>query len=67
MEKAVKFFAGRNTKTLACKIAESFGSKISSLSIVEFSDGEFEPSFDETCNSNILYYIIIYFILEIFT
>jgi len=57
MEKAVKFFAGRNTKTLACKIAESFGSKISSLSIVEFSDGEFEPSFDETVRGSDVYLI----------
>ena len=48
MEKPIKFFAGGNTKYLASQIAKSYGSEISSSSIVEFSDGEFEPSFDET-------------------
>ena len=48
MEKPIKFFAGANTKYLASQIAKSYGSEISSSSIVEFSDGEFEPSFDET-------------------
>ncbi len=57
MEKVVKFFAGRNTKLLASKIAKSFGSNLSSLSIVEFSDGEFEPSFDETVRGSDVYLI----------
>ena len=48
MEKPIKFFAGDNTKYLASQIAKTYGSEISSSSIVEFSDGEFEPSFDET-------------------
>ena len=48
MEKPIKFFAGANTKYLASQIAKSYGLEISSSSIVEFSDGEFEPSFDET-------------------
>ena len=48
MEKPIKFFAGANTKYLASQIAKAYGSEISSSSIVEFSDGEFEPSFDET-------------------
>ena len=48
MEKPIKFFAGSNTKYLASQIAKSYGSEISSSSIVKFSDGELEPSFDET-------------------
>ena len=48
MKKPIKFFAGRNTKQLATKIAKQFGSELSTSSIVQFSDGEFEPSFDET-------------------
>lgn len=48
MNRPVKFFAGRNTKDLAEKIANAFSSEISSSSIIDFSDGEFEPSFDET-------------------
>jgi ribose-phosphate pyrophosphokinase len=57
MNRPVKFFAGRNTKHLAAKIATVFGSKLSSSSIVEFSDGEFEPSFDETVRGSDVYLI----------
>ena len=48
MNKHVKFFSGRNTRNLAVKIANAYGSDLSTSSVVEFSDGEFEPSFDET-------------------
>ena len=48
MERPIKFFAGNNTKSLAGKIANAFGAKLNKSSIIEFSDGEFEPSFDET-------------------
>ncbi|HIG32092.1 MAG TPA: ribose-phosphate pyrophosphokinase [Flavobacteriales bacterium] len=48
MERPIKFFAGNNTKHLAKQIANAFGAQLNTSSIVEFSDGEFEPSFDET-------------------
>jgi ribose-phosphate pyrophosphokinase len=48
MERPIKFFAGNNTKYLAGKIANAFGVELNKCSIIEFSDGEFEPSFDET-------------------
>ena len=48
MERPIKFFAGSNTKYLANKIANAFGVELNKSSIIEFSDGEFEPSFDET-------------------
>ena len=48
MERPIKFFAGSNTKYLANKIANAFGVELNKCSIIEFSDGEFEPSFDET-------------------
>ena len=48
MKKPIKFFAGRNTKHLAKEIASAFGVELNHSSIVDFSDGEFEPSFDET-------------------
>ena len=48
MERPIKFFAGINTKHLAEKIANAFGVELNNSSMVEFSDGEFEPSFDET-------------------
>ena len=48
MKNEIKFFAGRNSKLLAEKIANSYGSKLSDSSVIDFSDGEFEPSFNET-------------------
>ena len=48
MERPIKFFAGSNTKHLANKIANAFGVELNKSSMIEFSDGEFEPSFDET-------------------
>ncbi len=48
MKRPIKFFAGSNTKHLAKKMANAFGIRLNTSSIVQFSDGEFEPSFDET-------------------
>lgn len=48
MSSAVKIFAGNASKPLAKKIAASYGIPLGAVSIVHFSDGEFEPSFDET-------------------
>ena len=48
MKHPIKFFSGRESKVLAEKIANSFGTNLGNQSVVEFVDGEFEPSFDET-------------------
>ena len=48
MKRPLKFFAGNNTKHLAKQIANTFGVELNKSSMVDFSDGEFEPSFDET-------------------
>ena len=48
MDKPVKFFSGRASRVLAEQIANSYGSQLGKSSLVDFSDGEFEPSFDET-------------------
>ena len=45
MEKPVKFFSGRASRALAEQIAKAYGAGLGKESIVEFSDGEFEPSF----------------------
>ena len=57
MARSIKFFAGNNTKHLAGKIANAFGVELSSASLVEFSDGEFEPSFDETVRGSDVFLI----------
>jgi len=48
MKRPIKFFAGNSTNHLAKQIANAFGVELNKSSMVEFSDGEFEPSFDET-------------------
>ena len=55
MNRSVKFFAGNNTQCLAEKIASCYGTKLSKASFVKFSDGEFEPSFDETGNEGLYF------------
>src|SRR3982750_3942407 len=44
----VKLFAGTGTKDLAHKIAESYGKPLGNVTLSKFSDGEFQPSYDET-------------------
>ena len=46
MDKQVKFFSGRASRKLAEQIAIAYGGNLGKESVVEFSDGEFEPSFD---------------------
>ena len=48
MNSSVKIFGGSASQEIANKIAQNFGIPIGDVSIVHFSDGEFEPSFDET-------------------
>ncbi|MGV3508641.1 MAG: ribose-phosphate pyrophosphokinase [Sphingobacteriaceae bacterium] len=44
----VKLFAGSGTKELADKIAKSYGKDLGDVTLSRFSDGEIQPSFDET-------------------
>ena len=44
----VKIFAGSGTKDLAQKIAEAYGKPLGDITLSRFSDGEFQPSYDET-------------------
>ena len=46
--KTVKIAAGRATEKLAVKIAEACGKTLAEVEIMNFSDGEFQPSFSET-------------------
>ena len=41
-------FTGRQTVELAGLIAKSYGSPVGQVNIQQFSDGEFQPSFDES-------------------
>ena len=48
MEAKVKLFAGRASVDLANKIAKSYGVELGNVIINTFSDGEFQPSFEES-------------------
>lgn len=44
----LKFFAGRGSRYLAEKIAKSYGTELGDSSVLEFSDGEFQPAYNES-------------------
>ncbi len=48
MSVEVKIFSGRATLDLAGKIAKSYGLSLGDVKVTDFSDGEFQPSFEET-------------------
>jgi ribose-phosphate pyrophosphokinase len=48
MARPIKIFSGRSTEVLAKKIAEKIGTPLGNVLFFEFSDGEFQPSFEET-------------------
>ena len=48
MSAGVKIFSGRATADLASQIATSYGLPLGDVAVSSFSDGEFQPSFEET-------------------
>ncbi len=44
----VKIFSGTASKYLAKEIAECYGTPLGQTALLQFSDGEFQPSFEET-------------------
>ncbi len=48
MSVGVKIFSGRASEKLATKIAKSYGISLGNVKVTDFSDGEFQPSFEET-------------------
>ena len=48
MSAGIKIFAGRATRSLAEKIAMEYGVELGNVIVTEFSDGEFQASFEET-------------------
>ena len=43
-----KIFSTRTSQEIAARIADSYGLSLGKVEILEFSDGEFQPSFEET-------------------
>ena len=48
MSAGVKIFSGRATVDLATNIAGCYGQSLGNVTVNSFSDGEFQPSFEET-------------------
>jgi ribose-phosphate pyrophosphokinase len=48
MDSNIKIFAGRHSVLLAEKIAKSYGIPLGKIVFNNFSDGEFQPSYEET-------------------
>lgn len=44
----IKIFAGRASEYLAARIADSFGTTLGKVEVLNFSDGEFQPGYNES-------------------
>jgi len=53
----IKFFSARASTYLAEKIALSFGTELGRTSVFQFSDGEFQPAYDESVRGNTVFII----------
>ncbi len=53
----IKFFSGRTSYYLAEKIAKSYGTELGETSVLEFSDGEFQPAYLESVRGCIVFII----------
>lgn len=53
----VKFFTGSSSTELAQKIAESYGQPLGRMTILRFSDGEFEPYYEESIRGSNVFLI----------
>ncbi len=54
---SVKIFSGRSSNYLAKKIAYSYGKDLGEVIVTQFSDGEFQVSFEETIRGNDIFII----------
>lgn len=57
MASEVKIFSGTATRYLAEKIADIFGAPLGNLVVNKFSDGEMEPSFQESVRGDTIFLI----------
>ena len=57
MSSRVNIFAGRASRYLGEQIADAYGMKLGNVHTSKFSDGEFQPSFEETVRGNELFIV----------
>ena len=53
----IKFFSGEASLYLASKIARNYGRELGKSSVIKFSDGEFQPCFDESVRGCVVFII----------
>ncbi|WP_423148901.1 ribose-phosphate pyrophosphokinase [Rubrolithibacter danxiaensis] len=53
----VKLFAGSGSTALAAKIAQAYGKELGDVMLSRFSDGEFQPSFNESIRGSDVFLI----------
>ncbi|RYD51712.1 MAG: ribose-phosphate pyrophosphokinase [Sphingobacteriales bacterium] len=57
MQPSVKIFAGTGSHDLATSVAKSFGKQIGKLTVQKFSDGEFQPVFNESVRGDYVFLV----------
>lgn len=57
MQPSVKIFSGTHSQYLAEKISQSFGAKLGDIKIQQFSDGEFQPVFQESIRGDYVFLV----------
>ncbi|MEO8589175.1 MAG: ribose-phosphate pyrophosphokinase [Flavobacteriales bacterium] len=57
MQESAKIFSGTATRYLAEQIAASSGDRLGEVSVSRFSDGEFQPSFEETVRGELVFIV----------
>lgn len=57
MQPSVKIFSGTGSEYLAEKIAKSYGKELGKLNIHKFSDGEFQPEFQESIRGDYVFLV----------
>ena len=57
MSIGIKLFSGRASRELAVKIADKYGISLGDVNVLEFSDGEFQPSYEETVRGQYVFII----------
>lgn len=57
MDSPIKFFSGQASRYVAEEISKSYGINLGKSSLTVFSDGEFQPNFDETVRGHQVFII----------
>jgi len=57
MYSPLKIFSGQNSRQLTEKITQSYGIELGKTSYTKFSDGEFQPSYEETVRGNYVFIV----------